>query len=132
MFCGPAYPEERANEIIPLWCDFMESAPDNLSGLAEFSTIPHDPSIPEHAWGRRVVALAHVCDGRQQMTVSASWPPCAALANRSSISAAACLIAPYKHSMMLYFRGGVTAVIGNRHTSQASTMESFGKSPHGL
>src|ERR1700693_1451131 len=26
MFCGPAYPEERANEIIPLWRDFMESA----------------------------------------------------------------------------------------------------------
>ncbi len=23
MFCGPAYPEERANEILPLWRDFM-------------------------------------------------------------------------------------------------------------
>ena len=43
MFCGPAYPEERANEIIPLWRDFMESAPDELSGLAEFSTIPRGP-----------------------------------------------------------------------------------------
>jgi FAD/FMN-containing dehydrogenase len=63
MFCGPAYPEERANEIIPLWRDFMESAPDKLSGLAEFSTIPQDPSIPQEAWGRRVVALAHVYDG---------------------------------------------------------------------
>ena len=63
MFCGPAYPEERANEIIPLWRDFMKMAPDGLSGLAEFSTIPQDPSIPEHAWGRRVLALAHVYDG---------------------------------------------------------------------
>lgn len=63
MFCGPAYPEERANEIIPLWRDFMKTAPDGLSGLAEFSTIPQDPSIPQHAWGRRVVALAHVYDG---------------------------------------------------------------------
>lgn len=63
MFCGPAYPEERANEIIPLWRDFMNTAPDRLSGLAEFSTLPSDPSIPEHAWGRRVVALAHVYDG---------------------------------------------------------------------
>lgn len=63
MFCGPAYPEERANEIIPLWRDFMKTAPDRLSGLAEFSTLPQDPSIPEHAWGRRVVALAHVYDG---------------------------------------------------------------------
>ena len=63
MFCGPAYPEERANEIIPLWRDFMKTAPDRLSGLAEFSTVPQDPSIPEHAWGRRVLALAHVYDG---------------------------------------------------------------------
>ncbi|RWP39584.1 MAG: FAD-binding oxidoreductase [Mesorhizobium sp.] len=63
MFCGPAYPEERANEIIPRWRDFMQTAPDRLSGLAEFSTIPEDPSVPEHAWGRRVLALAHVYDG---------------------------------------------------------------------
>lgn len=63
MFCGPAYPEERAGEIISLWRDFMKTAPDNLSGLAEFSTVAEDPSIPEHAWGKRVVALAHVYDG---------------------------------------------------------------------
>ena len=63
MFCGPAYPGERANEIIPLWRDFMKTAPDKLSGLAEFSTLPPDPSIPEHVWGRRVLALAHVYDG---------------------------------------------------------------------
>ncbi|MER9730041.1 MULTISPECIES: FAD-binding oxidoreductase [unclassified Mesorhizobium] len=63
MLCGPAYPEERANEIIPLWRDFMQTAPDRLSGLAEFSTLPDDPSIPEHARGRRVLALAHVYDG---------------------------------------------------------------------
>ncbi|RVC16357.1 FAD-binding oxidoreductase, partial [Mesorhizobium sp. M7A.F.Ca.AU.001.01.1.1] len=25
MLCGPAYPEERANEIIPLWRDFMQT-----------------------------------------------------------------------------------------------------------
>ncbi|TIL64859.1 FAD-binding oxidoreductase [Mesorhizobium sp.] len=63
MFCGPAYPEECANEIIPLWRDFMQTAPDRLSGLAEFSTMPEDPSVPEYAWGRRVLALAHVYDG---------------------------------------------------------------------
>jgi FAD/FMN-containing dehydrogenase len=63
MFCAPAYPEERANEIIPLWRDFMKATPDKLSGLAEFSTLQPDPTIPEHAWGRRVLALAHVYDG---------------------------------------------------------------------
>ncbi len=63
MFCAPAYPEERANEIIPLWRDFMKSAPDKLSGLVEFSTIPEDPAYPEPTWGKRVLALAHVYDG---------------------------------------------------------------------
>ena len=63
FFCAPLYPEERANEILPKWRDFMANAPDSLSGLAEFSTIPHDPAYPENTWGRRVVALAHVFDG---------------------------------------------------------------------
>jgi FAD/FMN-containing dehydrogenase len=63
FFCGPAYPEERAPEVLALWRDFMAKAPDELSGLAEFSTIPSDPAFPEHAWGRRVVTLAHVYDG---------------------------------------------------------------------
>jgi FAD/FMN-containing dehydrogenase len=63
MFCAPIYPEERANEIIPQWRDFMATAPERLSGLAEFSTVPDDPAYPESMWGRRVLALAHVYDG---------------------------------------------------------------------
>ena len=63
LFCAPIYPEERANEIIPKWRDFVAAAPDRLSGLAEFSTIPSDPAYPEITWGRRVLALAHVYDG---------------------------------------------------------------------
>ena len=63
MFCAPAYPEERANEILPQWRDYMATAPDEVSGLAEFSTIPRDPAYPEDAWGKRVLALATVYDG---------------------------------------------------------------------
>ncbi len=63
MFCAPAYAEERAAEILPEWRDYMASAPDEVSGLAEFSTIPRDPAYPEHAWGRRVLSLATVYDG---------------------------------------------------------------------
>jgi FAD/FMN-containing dehydrogenase len=63
MFCAPIYAEERANEILPKWRDFMANAPDEVTGLAEFSTIPHDPAYPENTWGRRVVALATVYDG---------------------------------------------------------------------
>jgi FAD/FMN-containing dehydrogenase len=63
MFCAPAYPEEQANEIIPKWRDYMATAPDEVSGLAEFSTIPSDPAYPEETWARRVLALATVYDG---------------------------------------------------------------------
>ena len=63
MFCAPLYPEERANEILPKWRDYMATAPDEVSGLAEFSTIPNDPAYPEHTWGKQVVALATVYDG---------------------------------------------------------------------
>jgi FAD/FMN-containing dehydrogenase len=63
MFCGPAYPETRAREIIPLWRDFMATAPDHLSGLVEFSTVPDDPAYPAEARGVRVIALAAVYDG---------------------------------------------------------------------
>jgi FAD/FMN-containing dehydrogenase len=72
--CAPAYPEERAREILPLWRDFMATAPDELSGLAEFSTIPSDPAFPEHAWGKRVVTLAHVYDGPAQIGERVSAP----------------------------------------------------------
>jgi FAD/FMN-containing dehydrogenase len=63
MFCAPVYPEEQANEILPKWRDYMATAPDEVTGLAEFSTIPNDPAYPENTWGRRVVALATVYDG---------------------------------------------------------------------
>ncbi|MEK1927744.1 MAG: BBE domain-containing protein [Rhizobium giardinii] len=39
------------------------TAPHEVSGLAEFSTIPSDPDYPEETWGRRVLALATVYDG---------------------------------------------------------------------
>ena len=63
MFCAPVYPEARAREILPLWRDFMSAAPDQLRGLAEFSTVPEDPAYPSETHGVRVVALACVYDG---------------------------------------------------------------------
>jgi FAD/FMN-containing dehydrogenase len=63
MFRAPAYPEERAVEVLRVWRDYMAAAPDEVSGLAEFSTIPRDPAYPEFAWSRRVLSLATVYDG---------------------------------------------------------------------
>ncbi|MDL2408495.1 FAD-binding oxidoreductase [Rhizobium calliandrae] len=63
MFCAPVYPEERAVEVLTRWRDYMADAPDEVTGLAEFSTIPHDPAYPQNCWGRRVLSLATVFDG---------------------------------------------------------------------
>jgi FAD/FMN-containing dehydrogenase len=63
MFCAPAYPEDQARALIPLWRDFMARAPELLSSLAEFSTIPNDPLYPEAARGQRVISFAAVYDG---------------------------------------------------------------------
>ena len=63
MFCAAIYPESRATELLPLWRDYMLTAPKQVSSLAEFSTIPDDPEYPDHARGERVLALAAVYDG---------------------------------------------------------------------
>jgi len=63
MFCAAVYPEDRGAELLALWRDFMIAAPEQVSSLAEFSTIPDDPEYPASARGRRVVALAAVYDG---------------------------------------------------------------------
>ena len=63
MFCAAVYPETRAEELLPLWRDYMTAAPKEVSSLAEFSTIPDDPEYPEEARGKRVLALAAVHDG---------------------------------------------------------------------
>jgi FAD/FMN-containing dehydrogenase len=63
MFCAAVYPETRAEELLSMWRDFMTAAPEQVSSLAEFSTIPDDPEYPEAARGQRVLALAAVYDG---------------------------------------------------------------------
>ncbi len=63
MFCAPIYRESGPTRSSPKWRDYMATAPDEVSGLVEFSTIPDDPAYPEETWGTRVVALATVYDG---------------------------------------------------------------------
>ncbi len=129
MFCGPVYPEERASEIIALWCDFMKTAPDRLSGLAEFSTLQQDPSIPEHAWGRRVLALAHVYDGPAGEGERVVQP----LRNFGEPLvdfSGTCPIARSRRSTMGFFPKAATVVTGNPLTSKALMTTSFIRSSH--
>lgn len=74
MFCAPVYAEEDAAAILPKWRDFMASAPDQISGLAEFSTLPEDPATPPALWGRRVLALPAVYDGPADEGARATMP----------------------------------------------------------
>jgi FAD/FMN-containing dehydrogenase len=76
MFCAPAYSEESASDILPKWRDYMNAAPDEVSGLAEFSTIPSDHAYPEHTWGKRVLALATVYDGQPEEGERIMQPLC--------------------------------------------------------
>jgi len=63
MFCAPAYREHEARDIIAGWRDVMASAPDQLSSLVEFSTIPDDPMFPADARGQRIITVGAVFDG---------------------------------------------------------------------
>jgi FAD/FMN-containing dehydrogenase len=63
MFCAPAYREREAATIIAGWRDFMAGAPEQLSSLIEFSTVPDDPAFPADARGVRVVTVGAVFDG---------------------------------------------------------------------
>jgi FAD/FMN-containing dehydrogenase len=63
MFCAPLYPEADAVRIIAAWRDFMATAPEQLSSLVEFSTIPDADDFPAETRGMRVLAVAAVYDG---------------------------------------------------------------------
>jgi hypothetical protein len=58
--CAPFYPAEMAKEILPLWKQFMDSSPDEISSQALFWTIPPVPDFPIETHGRRVLILAAV------------------------------------------------------------------------
>ena len=52
------YPQEAAREVLPVWRDYMASAPDELSSIALFWNVPpHEPFPPEHH-GKPVLIVA--------------------------------------------------------------------------
>jgi FAD/FMN-containing dehydrogenase len=63
MFCAPLYPLSAGSGPIRFWRDFLADRSDDVSGIAEFSTIPADPDYPEKYWGERIYTLAAVYAG---------------------------------------------------------------------
>jgi hypothetical protein len=48
MVCACFYPLETAGTVVPAWRDFMATAPEEVSSLAVFWSVPpHEPFPPE-------------------------------------------------------------------------------------
>jgi FAD/FMN-containing dehydrogenase len=63
MLAAPWYPAEQAKEVLSAWRDYMETAPEELSSIADFWTVPHSPDFPEAYHGKRVIILPSVYCG---------------------------------------------------------------------
>lgn len=61
--CAPWYPAEMADKILPMWRDFMKSAPEELSSNAMFWTVPPAPAFPVEAHGKRALIIGAVYTG---------------------------------------------------------------------
>ena len=57
------YPAERGRELLALYRDVMNDAPEELSLAFVYLTAPAEPDIPKHLHGRLVVAVAGMYAG---------------------------------------------------------------------
>lgn len=58
--CAAWYSVDNAAELLAKWSAFMETAPEEFSGLALIWTVPAAPGIPEEHHGKRAIVLAGV------------------------------------------------------------------------
>lgn len=63
MLAAPWYPVDQAKEVLMAWRDYMETAPEELSSVADFWTVPALPDFPEEYHGQRVLILPAVYCG---------------------------------------------------------------------
>ncbi len=63
MFAAQMFDIEDAPEVMPRWRDFVESAPDEISSLAFFWTIPDMDGFPPETRGKRVFLYAALYAG---------------------------------------------------------------------
>ena len=121
MFCGPAYPEARARELLPLWRDFVAHG----AGAAGQPRRVLDHSRTTRPTPRRR-AGSGCSRSRPSTTVRPRrarrwWRRCARSARRSWISAVSCRTARSRASTTRSSRRAATAATGNRSTCARST-----------
>jgi FAD/FMN-containing dehydrogenase len=59
-YCGLFFETDESQEILGKWRDFMETAPDEFSSLAEFWTVPPVPDFPQELHGKRILIIEGV------------------------------------------------------------------------
>ena len=60
---APFYDANEAEAILPVWREFIDNSPDEVSSNANFWTIPPVPDFPEEHHGKRVLILVAVYSG---------------------------------------------------------------------
>jgi FAD/FMN-containing dehydrogenase len=61
--CAPFYSLEDGARLMPLWCDFMAKAPEDLSSNFLIWSVPAAPPFPAELHGKAVVIVAGVHSG---------------------------------------------------------------------
>lgn len=63
MSATTLYPLTDAKHVLTAWRDFMQDAPDEITGVAFFWGIPALPPIPQELWGQTIVGVGAVYAG---------------------------------------------------------------------
>jgi hypothetical protein len=64
---GPVfYPGDRAEEVLEFWREFVKTAPDELSTVANLLTAPPAPFLPEEWHGKKLIGIVACYAGSQE------------------------------------------------------------------
>lgn len=63
MFLSVMYPADKANELLPIWRDFITTAPNAFSSNALFWTLPAAPILPPEIHNKRVFGITGLYTG---------------------------------------------------------------------
>ncbi|MEQ8935822.1 MAG: FAD-binding oxidoreductase, partial [Amphiplicatus sp.] len=75
VFAGPVFWDIRhAREIMQVYRDFIETAPEKLSSFLGLKTVPSTAPFPEEIWGRRICALISCYNGPEKDALAALKP----------------------------------------------------------
>lgn len=63
MLANVMYPLEQAKQVMTAWREFMAAAPDEISSVCMFWSVPAVEMIPSELWHKKIVAVAALYAG---------------------------------------------------------------------